>query len=430
MLNIQSATTIILTLFSITAHGQYLVTADPSQLSELTVTLQLPRGAEGPRKLNVRGTDMGVHAQIDTPRCGRRPLRMTNDRAWVAPRGCDAVTWFVRPRAVHDGEAIVSDQATLLFANRWVLLSEPASLLRIADDKATNSLTIQTRSGQPVGFGATPLVNQHWRVSSTNNAPEFFVVGDIAPTTRSIGPFDVRYLSDDPSRVERLGLEVLHERALGFLAKVLPPPADLPANERSLLVVWVGVKETKGQSGGSAGSRSFVANYLFGEPRSDPANAAHSLLILSHEQFHQLADLARGPLPPLPTWLSESLASYYGLKALSVAATGATADSIRARFIDPARPVTEGLLSLARRHAAGDMSVYPMFYSQGASFWAAVDESLQRNSTEPRTLDALIPLLLRSSIGDSGALPDELVAELRRSLGDRADAIINKYVGI
>ena len=427
--NIHFALTIILALVSITAHAQYVVTVDPDQLSELALTLHLPHDVAGPRKLFVRGTDMRINAQIDRPRCGLKPLRTTKDHAWLAPPNCKAVTWLVRPKPAQDGQSLASDQASLLIANRWVLLSEPSSFLRLADDKTSSSLKIETRSGQSIGFGATALDNAHWRVSSTNNAPEFFIIGDVAARTRAIGPFEVRYVSDDPSRVERLGLESLHERALSYLAEVLPPPPELPANERSLLVVWVGVDETKGRAGGSAGSRSFVANYIFGRPGAEAANTARSLLILSHEQFHQLADLVRGALPPLPGWLSESLAHYYGLKALATAMAGDTTGSIRAQFIDPARPVAFGLLALGRRVTAGDDTAYPLFYSQGATFWAEIDQSLRTNSPEPRSLDSLLPLLLRSRIDDSGALPAEFVGQLRQRLGNRADEIIGKYVG-
>jgi hypothetical protein len=417
-------------LLSGTACADYTVVVDLARLDELTVSLKLPKAEGAPHRLNVRGAAWGLDSQVHSARCGEVPLKQQKNGTWIAPGSCREVTWKVHPELAVDRSADAARQATLLFQQpHWLLLSEPTSLLRLVDDLSASASPIALKSGEAAMRGATAMGERSWRVPSPNEAPEFFVIGNVPARSRTIGAFEVRYVADNLGRVEALGLEALHEKALDSLARVLPPPPALPATERTLLVVWVGIGERHGRAGGAAGNRSFVANYVIGKPDSARLNAARTLMVLAHEQFHQLAGLVRGPLPALPLWLNESLAAYYGLKTLQKVAPGNDADSIRAEFIAPSRPLTAGLLELERRHAAKDASAYPLFYSQGATFWAAIDNALRANSAGANDLDALIPGLLGSNIEPGGRLPARFVAMLRTNLGARADELLAKYVG-
>ncbi|TAK45960.1 MAG: hypothetical protein EPO27_09085 [Betaproteobacteria bacterium] len=412
------------------AETAYSVKTAGAPPQELIIALTLPSNEGQVRKLAVRGTAWGLESQVHSLRCGKTPLRQDAAGSWVAPGSCHMVTWHVSAKRVRDGAVDVSKQASLLFENpRWFLLSEPTSLLRLVGDSRQSTLTVSAGSLQSIDLGATPAGKGRWRVPSTNNAPEFYVIGNIKPRTRSIGPFQVRYVADNPGRVDRLGLEAIHERALQYLVRVLPPPAALPIDERMLLVVWIGTDDRHGRAGGSAGSRSFVANYVFGRAETEALNAARTLTILAHEQFHQLSDLLRGSLQPFPVWLGESLAQYYGLKALAQASSGPAATSVRANFIDPTRPVNFGLVELNRRHAAKDPSAYRLFYEQGATFWAALDTAVLARSGGTRSLDSLIPELLRSNPTEDGKLPAEFIDKLRLEIGSQTDELLSKYVG-
>jgi len=174
----------------------------------------------------------------------------------------------------------------------------------------------------------------------------------------------------------------------------------LPASERTLLVVWVGLDERRGRAGGAAGSRSFVANYVIGKAESARQNAARTLYLLAHEQFHQLAELVRGPRPPLPEWLNESHATYYGAKVLLQVAPGPESESVRAQFVE-----------------------------RGAAFWAEIDNALRARSAGASDLDAMVPALLRSEVRQGRRLPDAFAEELRAVLGARADELLAKYAG-
>jgi hypothetical protein len=381
------------------ARAEYTIVVDMAQPDELTATLKLPKGDGAPHRLDVRGAAWGLHPQVHSAACGAVPLKQQKNGTWIADASCREVTWKVSPVVALDGSTDASKQATLLFKSpRWVLLSEPTSLLRLVDDTSRSASTITIRSGTAAALGATPAGKQKWRVPSAGNAPEIFIVGEASTRSRTIGPFEVRYVADDPKRSDELGLEGLHQKALEYLAKILPPPAALPASERTLLIVWVGIDERRGRAGGAAGSRSFVANYVIGKPETARLNAARTLMVVAHEQFHQLADLVRGPVAPLSEWLNEGLAAYYGLKTLLKAAPGAEAESIRAKFNEP-----------------------------GASFWAAIDDALSSHSAGASDLDALLPELLRAEARPGERLPAAFVATLRASLGAQVDALLAKY---
>ena len=428
----KSLVVVLVALVSIsTANAsEYHVTELASGNPELLATLNLAKKDGNARTLISRSDSLGLKSQIRSPRCGRTLLRRQSDGAWIVPARCTKVAWNVRVKVAIDGKVDVSTQATVKFHKpSWLLLSEPTSLLRLQGDNEPSTITIRGTSKRSSSVGATEISDNVWRVSSLNNAPEFFALGQIQSATRSIGRFAVRYVADNSARVSHLGLETMHERALEFLASVVPPPIDAPSVERSLLVIWVGIDETMGYSGGAAGSRSFVANYVFGKPDNESLNAARTLAVLAHEQFHQLADLARGQLPPLPTWLNESLAHYYGLKALQRASSSPDAQFVRARFINAARPVSVGLRELNRRHTANDQSVYPLFYEQGATFWSEIDSAISLATNGLGTLDDLVLDLLLSATTGGDPLPERFVSRLRERIGTKVDELLRKFVG-
>lgn len=128
-------------------------------------------------------------------------------------------------------------------------------------------------------------------------------------------------------------------------------------------------------------------------------------------------------------WLNESLAHYYGLKALERDSSSPDAQFVRARFIDPLRPITRGLLELNRRYSANDRSVYPLFYEQGATFWSEIDSAISVATDGAGSLDKWLPDLLRSATSQDDGLPESFVTSLRGLVGAKADEFLRKYVG-
>jgi hypothetical protein len=266
-------------------------------------------------------------------------------------------------------------------------------------------------------------------VPGANHAPEFYVLGPAATVERVLGNVHVTYVADEPNRVRRLGLDRLHARALSYLSALVGLPKAGGNSSPTLLVIWLAARHSRGPLGGAAGSRSFVANYVIDPSADERRNRAWTLAIAAHEQFHQLVEIVRGQMPPLPVWLGESLAQYYGLKALLRAEDSPSSRAVRGEFIDPSRTVSEGLLELNHRYLSGDRSAYEQFYSEGATLWDAVDSAITEATQGRQSLDDYLDDLLASRFNADGALPKSFIERLRSVAGPRIDQIIEKYVG-
>lgn len=395
----------------------------------VSISLALPPGAGEPLKLATRGAGWGLKPQVSDVRCGDLALPQDADGNWLAPADCRQVTWRVVPDPVPAEGVDASEQRTLALAQgRWILLAEPTSLLRPSG--ADGASTIRSAPGAPRMLGATPVGAGAFKVPPVHSGPEFYVLGEASTSQRKLGRLAITYVADSPARVKQLGLEALHAAALRYLTRVVPEPQTATPLDRSLLVVWLGVSESRGGAGGAAGSRSFLANYVLGSASNSGRNTALTTLIAAHEQFHQLVDVLRSDLPPQPSlvWLNESIAHYYGLKALLVADPSPPAKDVWDRFIDRQRVIEHGLLELNRRYEAGDQAVYGLFYSQGATFWHEVDTAIKTATGGDKSLDDYLVELLRGTMETDGSLSTSFIDQLRQVAGGSIDQILAKYV--
>lgn len=414
------------------AESAYTVRQSPGAAPDLEITLALPPGdAPASHKLSARGAAWGLQEQVRAPRCddGTR-LAKDGDGSWIAPPGCRHVTWTVSPPAIEDGTIDVSAQASLFLAQpKWTLLSEPTSLLRETGIDPQQAVLRAADAATPL-FGATPAAQGGWLIPADNNAPEFYVVGPAPVQSEQVGDFRVHHVADNPQRVKQLGLVASHAQALRFLARIVYTDAPVPEADRSLMIVWIGIDTRLGHAGGAAGSRSFLANYPIGGGDHAQDHAAVTFMILAHEQFHQLADARRGDMPGLPGWINESIAQYYGLRAMREAlGDDAAAAALTRRFIDPGRPVEQRFAGSEALFATDRPRALDLAYRQGATFWAELDRALHTASGGAASLDGYIPDLLRMTFPEDGSLPSAFLSYLRQWNDNRIDQIISNYVG-
>jgi len=412
--------------FPAAAAAQYEVKIEPGTRN-LLLQFALSPDDGHPIKLVTRGAAWGLQPQVEDVKCGQVALHRDSDGDWIAPPGCSRVSWRVTPDSYDDRGIDPSKQRTLAIGRTpWFLLAEATSLLRPLESSEQSSIGTP---GSERLLGATSVGLGRFLVPPASKAPEFYVLGAVATGERAVGEFHVVYVADVPDRVRRLGLDRLHGEALSYLSSVVPLPTPTSDSSRKLLVIWLGVARGRGTVGGAAGHRSFVANYLVGPPPDKKRNAAMTLAIVAHEQFHQLVDIARGRLAPLPVWLSESLAQYYGLKALLRTGDSKYVRAVRRDFINPSRNVTAGLVELNRRYEAGDRAGYDRFYTQGATLWNAIDSAIVAATSGRQSLDDYVKDILLSPIPKNGTLPAVFVERLRSVAGSEIDRIIAKYVG-
>ncbi len=413
------------------AEGKYVVRQMHDGSPDLEITFELPQGGQGMnRKLFARGVAWGLQEQIRAPRCVGGPmLTRDDDGHWIAPPGCSQVTWVVSPTVMKYGVVDASAQASVFLSQpAWTLLSEPTSLLRVMGAPARQD-TLRAGDGGTHLLGATPMKDGAWRVPADNNAPEFYIAGRAQVEHQQVGGFSVSYVSDDPRRVARLGLTASHAEALRYLVRVVYGDTEVSEKDRSLLVVWLGIDAQHGRVGGAAGSRSFVTNYLIGDEKDIKSLVATTLMILAHEQFHQLVDARRGELPALPAWINESLAQCYGLQAMQKAMQDKiVSDKLIQRFIDSDRMVEQGLIGVEAIFDSDRSRATDLAYRQGATFWAELDRILRLVSDGAASLEEYIPSLMRMDFPENGSLPDAFLAQLHRWHDDRIEQIIRKYV--
>ena len=417
----------------------YELTLNPDTPLVGQFRLELPRAKPAPggksekqvepRLITLRGAVWGLESQVYDARGDDSPLEEAEVGKWIVPDDCKVVTWKIHFADTAKGsQAANTQQCTFFRENTWWLVAEPTAILRLDGSMDVARLVIQPDSLGPTG--ATDLGNGQWRIPPGDEAPEFYVVGNDHCEERIVDGFRIRYVSDNADRVSALGLLDAHGKAFHYLNRLFPDAKSVPKKDRQLLVIWIGINAKKRQLGGAAGSRSFVANYLYGVAENPGANAALNLAVLAHEQFHQLQALCVSKENSFPVWVNEGLAHYYGLKALSESGMAPQAIArTRARFIDIESDVTFGLRELARQYHGGDRSVYMLFYSQGATFWSELDNALSSATDGQKTLDDYLPQLFEAVFDESWALPPSFLSILPLEAAVDVESIVNRYVG-
>lgn len=425
---------------SITFHSsaKSLYTLDSvSSTGILSFSLQLPESKTN-TYLKVRGEDWGLINQVEDPQCNNVPLSKNQSGHWIVPASCSIVTWTVQPKHIPVGDVDTSLQETIFIPNtkeKTILLSEPTSLLRIENEEES----IITANQPTILLGASVRNNNEtlkdspiWSVPAYSNAPEFYLIGDVNTDKTEIGEINVTYYSDNVELTNHLQLKEQHRKLLSFLVQsIMPNNISQQTKSNDLLVIWIGNNEKNNFIGGAAGNRSFVANYIYGDSPTSNEKNIKTLLVTAHEQFHQLVDIMREKNASQPAWVEEGLAQYYGLKALKTLKghDDKAVDNIFASFIAPNAPVDSTFKVLNEKFKQGDHSVYPLFYSQGATFWYQFDNLLLQETDGEYGLDDLIPLLVKSKPDVNGGLPKEFVSKVTTIGGNSVQQLLQKYVG-
>ncbi len=413
------------------AYGHYQVERPAGEGGALRVSLILPQDALPElRRFYARGVDWGLESQVREPQCeGGFRLEQDDYGYWLAPPGCRVISWRVDAPLRAEGSVSASAPASMaLAAGDWTLLSEPTSLLRpIHGGPAAQ--TLHGATAQTPVLGASPGQSGGWQVPQASAGLELYLMGAARTERRQIGAFDVRHGADDLQRVQRLGLLDAHGKVLKYLAHVVYGAVPVPKDQRALLVVWLGLDAAHGPTGATAGGRSLLLNYPTGDQPHAAENLASSLASLAHGQFQQLAGARRGPHPALPDWVSESLAQYYGLRALDhVAPDKAAATRLSQRFIDPQREVTLPLPDVQPLFASDRPRALEMANRQGATFWAQLDRALRSTAADSHGLDAYIPALLQMDFAEDGRLPEAFLSQLHALEREPVDAVLSKYL--
>lgn len=405
------------------AGSRYLVSGYDNATHRLSMELRFDDAAR-PRVLVARGAAWGLETQVLAPACGAVPLKEAENGAWQVPAGCRTVSWSVTLQQVADEHYVSAAQLSVVLQPSGLrILSEPSSLL--IEQGGAQPAVISSALPSLTLAGAVGLPGGGWRVPAFEEAPEFFVINPGELRSVRAGALQIHYAADDFRRVEALGLLDLHARVIRDYARYLP----CAASEASLLVVWIGVDRAQGMIGGAAGGNSFLANYLTGADK-DLLALHRNLLVVAHEQFHQLVSACRGSKPSLPAWANESLAQYFALRTVSAGADEVAMKPLVNDFIHSEAAVSQGLLAMNREYRAGRYEVTSLFYRQGATFWHELDGLLRQSGRFPAGLEGLVGELVRMDFQQDGALPEAFLREIESGEGGpEIRALLERYVG-
>jgi hypothetical protein len=393
-------------------YADYTVTLQPTLPERIVFSLDLPAGHE--KLLETRSQP----AEARNPRCGSDYLKSNAAGQWIAPASCQRVEWEINFKPYPDRNiGSFLGRHSVAFPHWWSIMEQTA-LLRPAGDKKSSEITIR-QSGHK---------NIKSYVPSTGDASDFYVLGDTQETTQIIDGTHIRYVSDDLKTARQRGMLEMHSEAYHFLHGLFADISAVP-HAKELLVIIAGNSKPDGINGSGA-ARSLVFDY----PHDTNQRDAFLLMTVAHEQFHQLRVLyseSKGHSFLTSTqhymWIEEGLAEYYGLKTVAHSQWPEEEKTkVRNTFIDTTRPVDTGLKELNRKFRQGDQSVYPLFYTQGATFFSEIDRLLQEKSHGKISLDTYAARLSGTATGD---LNPEIVAQWHETVGTGIDTLITRYVG-
>ncbi len=401
----------------------YRVFEESSKPETLTVSLTLPKPTENENmELFLRGTDLGIRPQVVNVRCNGKIISQDENNKWAIPAGCHKVYWDVKliPSVLE-----ISKQESVIVESdpSWILLSEFSGLPRMEFGNYTSVIEFApSLEKKLVSFLRKDNKNRRI-LPNVNQAPVFFIFGLDSRTNKSPSEISLNYMVDEKSaRNEIDSFYPTHIESIEYMHSLFSFSAD---RDFKLNVVWIGLRK-KGAIGGAAGYRTFLINYLFIDGNILKDKLIWSFMTAFHEQFHVIYHSEASQ----PAWAVESLAQYYAIKTLEkVGFDQDLLKPIKAHFFQPSRKNEIGLKEANRRFKSeNDMSVYHLFYDQGASFWFELDSLIIDCTQGKKNLDDFIGKLSRMNFPEDNNLPKEFIDILNSNNIKGIEDLIGKYL--
>lgn len=286
---------------------------------------------------------------------------------------CKKITWGISVKPIDSLNTDVSIQENLYAKNNtWRVIFEWNAIPRI---KGIEQITICTKEQ----LAKKKAVCQ--ALPTTDGPPLIMAWGESNVQKKLNGVNFSIYFDRDKSFLNKENWQQLSNQ-FTYLSHLFQ-------NNQKVLhldLILVGIDKKLGRIGGAAGKRAFIANYITDNDKIVPEALDRLKWVSGHELFHLLS------LYEYPTWISESLAQYYGYKSL-IKAGGKTQSPISMWEQQQSKlPHSEVNLYQAYREYTekDDMSYYPLFYIKGAAFWQKLDEML---SEHQESLDDYLALI-------------------------------------
>lgn len=359
----------------------YLVEQSTSSPNTLTVTINREQHSE--TQLVLHGAN-GIPQQVQNMMCDEKIIKEDKPGVWSIPIDCQKLHWQIP--LIESGKELAANQQSMKSGN-FMLLSSISSLPRLQD--ASDEIikidipNISTIFPKPNLTGSIPLPNP-------TAAPFFILLNPAIVDAVTSDTITLTYFLDNPELIAALPNITSHMNGLRWLNTIIPGK-----NKEDFSIAWLGISKEKMSLAGAAGDDVLLTNYSNdGELKFGKVML---LYVTLHEAFHQLAM----HYPNQPTWVSESLAAYYGARAVQIALPDdPRSTALMERFEADSNHFTDGLLAVNRKVENGDRSEYGAFYTKGLAFWAAVDKALQQ--TQGHGLDSYLTEIFQTRYDANG----------------------------
>ena len=389
----------------------YEIIIDGQAPSIAHATLNLTNSTPSLQTLYLRGDMMGVLSQISNVGCDGIELVQNNDLTWVVPSTCRAVNWTITFSTQAPSSYQPSGQQSLFTRPDWWLVSGPSSLLRISGND---------EDAKTIGFTFPDKTRKIYELQGVNEPPNFYNLGN--PPSRSVNnrTDSLNYIGDDLGTVLSIISPEDHLKAIEYLRSVIGVSARTVDR---LDVNWFGVPRERREASGAAGYDTILANYIISEDQPKREEQLLSLMLIFHEQFHQLDNGAH------PVWMGESLANYYALKALrKIYPDDQAASLVWDRFITIGQPVDISLTQIQFEISNdNNRQNYGLLYTQGASFWHELDIEIQKKSAGQNSLDTLMHKIMTLDLNSEGGAWQKIKPLFTMLPASKLNEIESKY---
>lgn len=341
--------------------------------------------------------------QVQNLSCDGEALKKDKPGVWSVPANCKKIQWQVP--LFESRLTLASDQQSIKYGN-FILFSEASSLPRLKDATGTEMIRISIKNVNII----FPVFNEDGEIPlpPKNSAPFFLLLNPAVVDTYFSENIRLRYFLDNPEAISRLPDMSSHMKGLQWLNSIIPGKS-----REDFTLAWFGIPAKRASLAGAAGHQILLANYP--DDEDFPFGQTMLLYVGLHEAFHQFAM----NYSPQPAWISESLASYYGIRALQTATPeDPKISALLELFLIGANHFQDGLLTINRKVEADNRTEYGAFYTKGIAFWLAVDNALQKQAD---SLDNHLLTLLQTKYNEQTNLKDlqknlQLPAEIWDSL--------------
>jgi len=326
-------------------------------------------------RLILRGTSLGIRPQIENVTTDGFPLNEESG-TWLIPAHTLKLRWEIPLLEVSEIDA---SQQQSVRCEDFVLISELSSIPRLEGMLKPPTLKIVMDGVRTMYPPPTP--EKTLSLHSNSERPLFILINGIEIKSLSTDFLTLSYLVDRKGMDQFLPDMSTCMKGLKWLTSLVCENEK----EENFTLGWCGAKRMA--IAGAAGYGVLLVNYPTDKMR--PLDNALLLYVPFHEAFHQLSGSAHSTRP---TWAEESLASYYGSRAVKVALSG---DSEASQLIDEfqkrGEKFIEGLIAINHQVNQGNRLNYGAFYTKGVSFWLEIEKVLHEQGD---TLDHHIKSLL------------------------------------